>query len=41
MEGWEGGAKFKFSPDGELGREIWPGAGIGCSEEESVTAGTK
>ena len=41
MEGWEGGEKFKFSLDGELGREIGPGARWDCSDKESVTAGAE
>ena len=41
IDGWEGGAKSKFSPDGVFWREIGPGARISWSEEESVTAGTK
>ena len=41
MNGLVGGAKSKFSPDGELGREMVPGGRLSCSEEEQVTAGTE
>ena len=40
MNGLVGGAKSKFSPDGELGREMVPGGRWSCSDEEQVTAGT-
>ena len=39
ISGWVGGSKSKLSLACDVGREIWPGIRLGCSEQESVTAG--
>ena len=43
INGWEGGAKSIFSvpTDGDVGRDIGTGDGLGRDDPEQVTAGTE